>query len=80
MALGEKIAGGLGAPGGLEGIDNDELYLHLFGDEAFDINARVLADGHSFARFRKPGEVGGKLDEHAVVLHRAHDARPARAI
>ena len=75
MAFCNEIRRRGGAPSGVEGVDNNQLCLHFFRDQALDVDARVLADCDALARLRQSGEVRRKLYKYAVVLDRPDDAR-----
>ena len=69
-----KVVGRVGAANCVERIDEDELNLHLVGNQALDVDAGVLTGSDSRLKFRKPSKMWGKFHKDAVRLHRAHDA------
>ena len=55
-------------------IDDDQLDLHLLGQDVFDVDAHGLTGMQVGAALGETREVGRDLDEGAVLLHTSHDA------
>ena len=55
-------------------IDDDQLDLHLLGQDVFDVDAHGLPGMQVGAALGEAREVGRDLDEGAVFLHASHDA------
>ena len=64
-----KVVGWVGAADCVKRIDEDELDLHLVGNQALDVDAGVLTGSDSCLKFRKPGKIWGKFHKDAVRLH-----------
>ncbi len=74
VALGDKVPQ-LEAVALAEGVvDDDELYLHLLGQDVLDVDAHGLPGPQVGAALGEAREVGRDLDEGAVLLHAPHDA------
>ena len=71
----EEILRGPGPPGfAVEGLDDDELYLHAPGQHALYEDAGLLAGEDVLTALRKARKVGRQLHEHAVALYAAYHA------
>ena len=55
-------------------LDDLELDLHPLRADALDVHGYPVPGGQALPRVGQAGEVGGQLDEAAVVLHRPHHA------
>ena len=55
-------------------VHDDQLDLHLFGQDVLDVDADRLSGAEVRAALGKAREVGRDLDEGAIILHAPHDA------
>ena len=56
-------------------VDDHQLDLHFFGENAFDVYRGTRADGDPFLTLGKTGKVGGQLNKNTVAFNASDDAR-----
>ena len=53
----------------IERINDNQLDLHLFGNQAFDVDAGLLSCADAGLWLSKSGKVGSKLDKDAIAFY-----------
>ena len=59
----------------IEGVNDDELYLHAVGKNAFNIYACLLARQYVFLCLRKSRQIWRQLNENPIGLYTADNSR-----
>ena len=54
-------------------VNNDQLDLHFFGNNAFYVNRRALSRKNALAEFRKTCKIRAKLNENPVAFNASND-------
>ena len=57
-----------------EAVDDDKLYLHLFGQDVFYVYRNAVTHAYSLGKFGKSRKIGRKLDENSVAFDTAADS------